>query len=121
MNENEKRIVFAIEHYRKSSILFLKENLKMESNMCLLKMANLMGSINMVEFDEKFLIDAANVFLDLGRDSMQENLSKFNTRKYFVKSGLLLLATISNNKNWKNIFQQYLKYFHQSDALFQNS
>ena len=86
--EKEKNHDIAINYYKKASQHFQQEHMYLESNGCLLKLANLMGSLTK---RENYYMEAANIFFDLGRYATKENLLKFNARDYFFRCGLLLL------------------------------
>ena len=86
----------------------------LESNGCLLKLANLIGSLTKTDH---YYMGAATIFADLGRYATKENLLKFNARDYFFRCGLLLLAF----NDLILLEEKYLPQFYEYDIFFKNS
>jgi len=63
-------------------------------------------------------LQAAELYADIGRYELMNNLTKFQARESFFLSGLLLLA--HGPRNFTAI-KDKLKYFSETDVLFQDS
>ena len=112
--ERENDQDLAIAYYKKASRHFQEEHMYLESNGCLLSLANLMGSLTTTD---RHYIEAATIFLDLGRYATKENLLKFNASDHFFRCGLLLLAF----NDMILLEERFIPRFYEYDIFFKNS
>lgn len=76
----------AIEAYEKASEWFIADESTSASNKCLLKVATFSAQLGKYE-------RAIEIYQQVGRASIENNLLKYSAKEYFLKGGLCILCT----------------------------
>lgn len=88
-NNNEKsNVVLAIEMYEQAAELFELEDSKSQASTCQGKIAELCSAA----LDPPDLVRSSNIYDQLGRKCLENNLLKFNAKTHFLHSIMCLLA-----------------------------
>jgi alpha-soluble NSF attachment protein len=91
----------AIGEYQRAADLFRADESKMQSNQCLLKVAHLSA------LKDDFA-SACNIYEQLARESLDNNLTQWSAREYYFKSGLCHLA-MGDPIGSRQIVQRYME------------
>jgi len=91
----------AIDHYRRAADLFRADESKMQSNQCLLKVAHLCAQ-------REDFANACNIYEQLARESLDNNLTQWSAREYYFKGGLCRLA-MGDPIGARQIIQRYME------------
>mmetsp|Transcript_40303 Transcript_40303/g.47154 ORF Transcript_40303/g.47154 Transcript_40303/m.47154 type:complete len:321 (+) Transcript_40303:108-1070(+) len=87
-DESVDPTVLAIESYQQASDLFEMENAKSQASQCKAKVAELSSA----QLDPPDLLKGAEIYENLGRECLENNLLKYNAKGYFLQSCLCHLA-----------------------------
>jgi alpha-soluble NSF attachment protein len=85
MYEADEELREAIEHYEKAAGYFSGENEKAQCNQCRVKIATFSATLEKYE-------PAIEIFEDIGKTQLENNLLKFNAKGNFLNAGLCKLA-----------------------------
>jgi alpha-soluble NSF attachment protein len=104
--EDDRNFDECVDQYRQASDYYLGDNMVDQSDICLIKCAYYQGLLE--EFDE-----AAEIYAAVGLRGLDNNLLKFNSRDYFLRTGLLYLA---GGDKWHGKLKSKLMDFKTGDA-----
>ena len=97
--EADQNFEYAIDAYKSAAEIMINDNKKSAASSCLLKVATLASTLGNYT-------EAADVFEQMGRESMESNLTKYSATGYLFKSILCHMAA-GDNVAYKNKIEDF--------------